>query len=219
VQSLSGSTRQKNEELNDAVVFHAQQCVEKLLKARLIQLDQPIQKVHDLVAISRHLASVDADWHWDEEDLSDLSTGAVLARYPGFETTADVAAQLISLSYLSSRVLCSSSMGSTRPAWKSLMALLAIVPAGSAKQGIGRSSALLIPFARSGSPPTRSALPFWQLASSVSLLVSGHRDVSAPALGCLKWCTQQSTNLGDHPERTYGGIELAGGHGLVDQFV
>ena len=47
---------QNNEELHDAVVFHAQQCVEKLLKARLIQLDQPIQKVHDLVAVSRQLA-------------------------------------------------------------------------------------------------------------------------------------------------------------------
>ena len=31
-----------NEELHDAVVFHAQQCIEKLLKARLIQLGQPI---------------------------------------------------------------------------------------------------------------------------------------------------------------------------------
>ena len=87
----------ENEELHDAVVFHAQQCVEKLLKARLIQLNQPIQKVHDLVAVSRHLASVDSDWQWDEENLSDLSTGAVLARYPGFETTADDADELFAL--------------------------------------------------------------------------------------------------------------------------
>jgi HEPN domain-containing protein len=88
---------QNNEELHDAVVFHAQQCVEKLLKARLIQLNQPIQKVHDLVAVSRHLTSVDSDWQWDEENLSDLSTGAVLARYPGFETTADDADELFVL--------------------------------------------------------------------------------------------------------------------------
>jgi HEPN domain-containing protein len=88
---------QNEEVLHDAVVFHAQQCVEKLLKARLIQLNQPIQKVHDLVAVSRQLASVDSDWQWDEEDLSDLSTGAVLARYPGFETTADDAVELMAL--------------------------------------------------------------------------------------------------------------------------
>ena len=88
---------QNNEELHDAVVFHAQQCVEKLLKARLIQLNQPIQKVNDLVAVSRHLASVDSDLQSDEENLSDLSTGAVLARYPGFETTADDADELFAL--------------------------------------------------------------------------------------------------------------------------
>ena len=88
---------QNKEELHDAVVFHAQQCVEKLLKARLIQLDQPIQKVHDLVAVSRQLVNVDSHWQWDEDDLSDLSTGAVLARYPGFDTTADDASDLISL--------------------------------------------------------------------------------------------------------------------------
>jgi HEPN domain-containing protein len=74
--------------LHDAVVFHAQQCLEKLLKARLIQLQQPIQKVHDLVAISRQLAGVDPDWQWDEDDLTDLSTGAVLARYPRFRYDA-----------------------------------------------------------------------------------------------------------------------------------
>ena len=88
---------QNEEVLHDAVVFHAQQCVEKLLKARLIQLNQPIQKVHDLVAVSRQLAGVDSDWQWDEEDLSDLSTGAVLARYPGFETMADDAVELMAL--------------------------------------------------------------------------------------------------------------------------
>ena len=55
------------------------------------------QKVHDLVAVSRQLASVDSDWEWDEEDLSDLSSGAVMARYPGFETTAEDAAELINL--------------------------------------------------------------------------------------------------------------------------
>ncbi len=46
-----------------------------------------------------------------------------------------------------------------------------------------------------------------------------HTDVSGPALGCFERRTQQSTDFGDHPERAYGGIELAGGHGLVDQFI
>ena len=81
--------------LRDAVVFHAQQCVEKLLKARLIQLGQPVDKIHDLAALSRHLEAVDDQWSWDGEKLADLSSGAVLARYPGFETSAEEQADLV----------------------------------------------------------------------------------------------------------------------------
>jgi hypothetical protein len=83
--------------LRDAVVFHAQQCVEKLLKARLIQLGQMVDKTHDLAALSRQLEVVDDQWNWDVEDLADLSSGAVLARYPGFETSAEEQADLVEL--------------------------------------------------------------------------------------------------------------------------
>ena len=83
--------------LRDSVVFHAQQCVEKLLKARLIQLGQSVDKIHDLAALSRQLEAVDGQWSWDTEDLSDLSSGAVLARYPGFETSAEEQAELVQI--------------------------------------------------------------------------------------------------------------------------
>lgn len=81
--------------LRDSVVFHAHQCVEKLLKARLIQLGQPVDKIHDLAALSRQLEAVDGQWSWDAEDLSDLSSGAVLARYPSFETSAEEQDELV----------------------------------------------------------------------------------------------------------------------------
>ena len=81
--------------LRDAVVFHAQQCVEKLLKARLIQLGQMVDKIHDLAALSRQLEAVDDRWSWDGEELDDLSSGAVLARYPGFETSSEEQAELV----------------------------------------------------------------------------------------------------------------------------
>ncbi|PZU97627.1 MAG: DNA-binding protein [Cyanobium sp.] len=71
--------------LRDAVVFHAQQCVEKLLKARLIQLGHTVDKIHDPAILSRQLEAVDGQWSWDGEELADLSSGAVLARYPGFK--------------------------------------------------------------------------------------------------------------------------------------
>ena len=79
------------------MVFHAQQCIEKLLKARLIQLGQEIQKIHDLVALSIQLQTIDSQWSWNQESLADLSSGAVLARYPGFETSAEEAAELVAL--------------------------------------------------------------------------------------------------------------------------
>ena len=81
--------------LRDAVVFHAQQCVEKLLKARLIQLGQTVDKIHDLAALSRQLEAVDDQWVWDDDELADLSSGAVLARYPGFETSAEEQSELV----------------------------------------------------------------------------------------------------------------------------
>ncbi|QPN62011.1 HEPN domain-containing protein [Synechococcus sp. CBW1004] len=81
--------------LRDAVVFHAQQCVEKLLKARLIQLGQTVDKIHDLAALSRQLKAVDDQWSWDDANLADLSSGAVLARYPGFETSAEEQVELV----------------------------------------------------------------------------------------------------------------------------
>ncbi|MFM9100049.1 MAG: HEPN domain-containing protein [Cyanobium sp.] len=83
--------------LRDSVVFHAQQCVEKLLKARLIQLGQPVDKIHDLAALSRQLEAVDGQWSWDAEELADLSSGAVLARYPGFKTSAEEEAELVQI--------------------------------------------------------------------------------------------------------------------------
>ena len=77
------------------MAFHAQQCVEKLLKARLIQLGQMVDKIHDLAALSRQLEGADKRWRWDGDELSELTAGAVLARYPGFETSAEEQTELV----------------------------------------------------------------------------------------------------------------------------
>ena len=54
-----------------------------------------MDKNHDLAVLSRQLKAVDDRWSWDDEDLADLSSGAVLARYPGFETSAEELAELV----------------------------------------------------------------------------------------------------------------------------
>lgn len=67
----------------DAVCFHAQQCIEKLLKAALIAKGQMPPKTHDLTVLSNLLSSVDPEWHWPVEELRLLSRSAVVFRYPG----------------------------------------------------------------------------------------------------------------------------------------
>ena len=67
----------------DAVCFHAQQCIEKLMKAILIGYRTVPLKVHDLAVLSRLLSSVCKDWDWNIEELRFLSRASVEYRYPG----------------------------------------------------------------------------------------------------------------------------------------
>lgn len=67
----------------DAVCFHAQQCVEKLMKAALIVRGEVPPKTHDLAVLSNLLSSARPDWSWPIEDLRLLSRSAVIFRYPG----------------------------------------------------------------------------------------------------------------------------------------
>lgn len=67
----------------DAVCFHAEQCVEKLMKALLIHLGVTPPRSHDLVALNRLLKPVCPAWSWAMEDLRFLTRAAVDFRYPG----------------------------------------------------------------------------------------------------------------------------------------
>jgi HEPN domain-containing protein len=67
----------------DAVCFHAEQCVEKLMKAVLIHLGVTPPRSHDLVALHRLLAPVRQGWSWPVAELRLLTRAAVDFRYPG----------------------------------------------------------------------------------------------------------------------------------------
>ncbi len=67
----------------DAACFHAQQCVEKLMKAVLIHRQVLVPRTHDLVALSRLLQPLESAWRWDDAELEELNRGAVAYRYPG----------------------------------------------------------------------------------------------------------------------------------------
>lgn len=66
-----------------AICFHAQQCVEKYLKARLCMLGQPVPRTHDLTALLNSLQSAHPEWLLLEPAAKALLDYAVRFRYPG----------------------------------------------------------------------------------------------------------------------------------------
>ena len=76
----------------DGICFHAQQCAEKYLKARLCEADITFSKIHDLVALLEQILELEPAWESFREDLAYLSDFAVTFRYPG--ESADVESAL-----------------------------------------------------------------------------------------------------------------------------
>lgn len=67
----------------DAACFHAQQCVEKYLKARLQEAVIPIPYTHDLVVLLNLLLVIEPAWATLATDARALTVFAVAYRYPG----------------------------------------------------------------------------------------------------------------------------------------
>ena len=67
----------------DGICFHAQQCAEKYLKARLCEAGVHFEKVHDLPALLEQVLAVEPLWEAYRADLAYLSDFAVHFRYPG----------------------------------------------------------------------------------------------------------------------------------------
>lgn len=67
----------------DAVCFHAEQCIEKLMKALLMHRGVTPPRSHDLAALNGLLVPACPDWSWPVEELRLLTRAAVDFRYPG----------------------------------------------------------------------------------------------------------------------------------------
>jgi len=67
----------------DAVCFHAQQCAEKYLKARLQEADMPFGRTHNLPALLDLLLLVEPALETLRRHLRALTVFAVGVRYPG----------------------------------------------------------------------------------------------------------------------------------------
>lgn len=69
----------------NAICFHAQQCAEKYLKSRLVNLTIPFPKIHDLQKLLNMLLPSHPNWQYLMDGAAVLSALAVEVRYPGMD--------------------------------------------------------------------------------------------------------------------------------------
>src|SRR5438552_3413449 len=79
--------RPRKKPLWSPVCFHAQQCVEKYLKARLNEASIVIHRTHDLEQLLNHVLPIEPLCAAFLPALKRLSDAAVVPRYPGSFTT------------------------------------------------------------------------------------------------------------------------------------
>lgn len=75
--------RPRKKPLWASVCFHAQQCAEKNLKARLNEASVQFYKTHDLEQLLNQALAVEPLWAAFRPALKRLSEAAVVPRYPG----------------------------------------------------------------------------------------------------------------------------------------
>ena len=67
----------------DAVCFHAQQCAEKYLKAKLQDEGVVFRKIHDLEILLNDILPLEPNWNKLQNSCDTLTVYAVKYRYPG----------------------------------------------------------------------------------------------------------------------------------------
>lgn len=81
----------------DAACFHAQQCIEKYMKARLQNAGIPFGKTHDLIALLELCITIEPLWEAFRTSLIILNRYAVDFRYPGESATREEGKEAVSI--------------------------------------------------------------------------------------------------------------------------
>ena len=81
----------------DVICFHAQQCIEKYLKAWLQEANIPVPRTHKLEELLNLIVPTIPDWRSWQPDFSTLSKHAVDFRYPGKSATAENAEHAVKI--------------------------------------------------------------------------------------------------------------------------
>ena len=79
--------RRRKDVVPDAACFFSQQCVEKYLKARLVEAAINFPRTHDLLLILNLCLQVEPLWSAYSKVVDDLADYAVDFRYPGHSAT------------------------------------------------------------------------------------------------------------------------------------
>ena len=89
--SLLREIRARKSPNYDAACFFAEQCVEKYIKARLVEADIYFKKAHDLSYLLQLAAEVEPLWMAYEHEFRLLTDYAVEFRYPGASADLELA--------------------------------------------------------------------------------------------------------------------------------
>ncbi len=81
--------RQASRPFYNSICFHAQQCIEKYLKAWLQESDVPVPRTHDLEELLVLIVPTLPDWSQWQLDFKKVTEYAVDSRYPGDSATPD----------------------------------------------------------------------------------------------------------------------------------
>ena len=82
---------------NDSACFHAQQCVEKYLKAVLVDCKISFGKTHDLLPLLSECLSAYPLWESWGDAVEWLTQYSVLFRYPGESSTREDARKAVGI--------------------------------------------------------------------------------------------------------------------------
>ncbi len=94
---LSQSAIRRKSPLTYGATFHAQQCIEKYLKALLISRKVDFPRTHDLAALGYLCKQAGIILPVDDDALEFLTAYAVETRYPGTQPTVEESKEALKL--------------------------------------------------------------------------------------------------------------------------
>lgn len=89
----------------DAICFHAQQCIEKYLKALINEYGLVIPKIHDLDTLLNICKPVALELEIYKKEINDLSTFSIAFRYPGEDASKGDSEYSVNIMYRLRRII------------------------------------------------------------------------------------------------------------------